>query len=214
MTQGYFITFEGGEGAGKSTQIARLGQFLVEKGYSVTQTREPGGTKLAEVIRCFILSGQAKPYGEEVETLLFATARHDHIEQLIRPALNNSHIVLCDRFVDSTRVYQGLSGTLNESFMQNLERASLNGVQPDLTIILDIDPNIGLARASKRRVGAVDRFEEESLAIHQKRRMGFLNIAKNEPNRCVVVDANRDENSIFSDIYAHVSKKLRSHFHE
>jgi dTMP kinase len=211
MMQGYFITFEGGEGAGKSTQIARLAKALSRDGHAVTQTREPGGSVGAEAVRNVILSGQAEQYGVEVEAILFATARNDHIEQLIRPALIKGHIVLCDRFIDSTRVYQGLSGNLDSHFLTNLERISLNGVRPDLTIILDIDPIIGLQRAERRRVGAADRFEKESVEIHERRRQGFLNIAQREPHRCVIIDANQTENAIFNDIYMRVAQKIGVH---
>ncbi len=187
LARGFFITFEGGEGAGKSTQIERLSRKLRDKRYAVTVTREPGGSPGAEAIRHVILSGAAEPFGPTMEALLFAAARSDHIEQLIRPALRRGKIVLCDRFVDSWRVYQD---NIDPALMAEMEHVSLNGVMPDLTLIFDLDPEEGLRRASARRGnGEVDRFERETLAIHRRRRQAFLDVALKEPRRCVVIDA-------------------------
>ena len=187
MARGFFITFEGGEGAGKSTQIGRLAQKLRDKRYPVVVTREPGGSPGAEAIRHVILSGAAEPFGPEMEALLFAAARSDHIEQLIRPALRRGKIVLCDRFVDSWRVYQGAAGNIDAALLDEIERVSVNGVMPDMTLIFDIDPEEGLRRASERRgEDEADRFEKETLAIHKRRRQAFLDIARKEPKRCVV----------------------------
>lgn len=190
MARGFFITFEGGEGAGKSTQIERLARKLRDKRYAVTVTREPGGSPGAEAIRHVILSGAAEPFGPTMEALLFAAARSDHIEQLIRPALRRGKIVLCDRFVDSWRVYQD---NIDPALMAEMEHVSLNGVMPDLTLIFDLDPEEGLRRASARRgEGEADRFERETLAIHRRRRKAFLDVALKEPRRCVVIDAMPD----------------------
>jgi len=187
LARGFFITFEGGEGAGKSTQIERLARKLRDKRYAVTVTREPGGSPGAEAIRHVILSGAAEPFGPTMEALLFAAARSDHIEQLIRPALRRGKIVLCDRFVDSWRVYQD---NIDPALMAEMEYVSLNGVMPDLTLIFDLDPEDGLRRASARRgQGEADRFERETIAIHRRRRKAFLDIAVKEPRRCVVIDA-------------------------
>ena len=187
MKRGFFITFEGGEGAGKSTQIDRLAYKLRDNRYAVTVTREPGGSAGAEAIRHVILSGAAEPFGPTMEALLFAAARSDHIEQLIRPALKRGKVVLCDRFVDSWRVYQD---DVDPALMLEIERVSLNGVMPDLTLIFDLDPEEGLRRAAARRgKDAADRFERETLAIHRRRRKAFLDIALKEPRRCVVIDA-------------------------
>lgn len=197
MARGLFITFEGGEGAGKSTQIARLAQKLREKGYDLLVTREPGGSPGAEAVRHVILSGAAEPFGPEMEALLFAAARADHVEQAIRPALESGKIVLCDRFIDSMRVYQGVTGNLSSDFMKAVERVAIDGVMPDLTLILDIEPEEGLRRASARRGGEeVDRFEKETLDIHRKRREAFLAIAEREPQRCIVIDASRDPDAV------------------
>ncbi len=201
---GCFITFEGGEGAGKSTQILLLAAALKERGRDVIVTREPGGSPGAEAVRHVILSGAAEPFGIEVEAILFAAARNDHVEQIIRPAVKAGKVVLCDRFMDSTRVYQGMSGGLEAVFVANLERVAVNGMVPDMTIILDIDPVIGLKRASARRAGPADRFEKETVETHQRRREGFLSIASAEPKRCIVVDAQRDQDIIANEIRAHV----------
>ncbi len=205
---GYFITFEGGEGAGKSTQILHLAEALKECGLSVLVTREPGGSAGAEAVRHVILSGAAEQFGTEVEAMLFAAARNDHVEQIIRPAVLAGQIVLCDRFMDSTRVYQGMSGGLDTNFVSNLERVAINGMMPDLTIILDIDPTLGLQRAAARRAGPADRFEKETVAMHQKRREGFLAIAKAVPSRCAVIDAANDAVIIAQEIRNIVFKRL------
>lgn len=209
MSRGFFITFEGGEGAGKSTQISRLADRLSRAGMEVLTTREPGGSPGAEAIRHVILSGAAEPFGETMEAILFAAARSDHVEQLIRPAVEEGAIVLCDRFMDSSRVYQGVTGDIDMEFMRALERVTVNGMFPDLTIILDIDPQIGLQRAASRRSGdAPDRFEKEDVEIHRKRRAAFLDIARTEPKRCVVVDASLEPDAIARAIEEVVAVRL------
>jgi dTMP kinase len=190
VARGIFITFEGGEGAGKSTQIARLAAALRERGHEVVLTREPGGSPGAEAVRHVILSGAAEPFGPAMEAVLFAAARADHVEQVIRPAVTRGAIVLCDRFVDSSRVYQGVTGGLEPGFMQALEMATVGATMPDLTILLDLDPEEGMRRAAARRgEDAADRFEKEALDIQRRRREAFLDIARAEPERCVVIDA-------------------------
>lgn len=191
MVDGVFITFEGGEGAGKSTQIDRLAKKLRAKKYDIVVTREPGGSPGAEAVRHVLLSGAAEPFGPKMEALLFAAARSDHVEQVIRPAIARGCIVLCDRFMDSSRVYQGVTGGNEPDFMDALERVAVHGAVPDLTLILDLDPKEGLARATARRgeQAVADRFEKETLEIHQRRREAFLAIAAAEPERCVVIDA-------------------------
>ncbi len=198
---GLFITFEGGEGAGKSTQIALLAEHLRTLGLDPLITREPGGSAGAEAVRHVILSGNAENYGPAMEALLFAAARADHVDQLIRPALSEGRVVLCDRFIDSSRAYQGVTGNLDATYMAAIERIAIDGAMPDLTIILDIPAEKGLSRAVKRRGADVaDRFEKEAIAVHEARRQAFLAIAKDEPDRCKVVDADRSQDVISADI--------------
>ena len=200
MQSGSFISFEGGEGAGKSTQIRRLAETLRGRGFDVVVTREPGGSPGAEAVRHVLLSGAAEPFGSKMEAVLFAAARSDHVEQVIRPAVERGAVVLSDRFLDSSRVYQGVTGGLDAGFMQALERVAINGMMPDLTLILDLDPAEGDETA--------DRFEKETLAIHEQRREAFLDIAHREPERCVVIDASRSEDAVAERIAAAVDALL------
>lgn len=187
---GRFITFEGGEGAGKSTQASMLADRLRGYGISVQLTREPGGSVGAEIIRHILLSGAAKPLGPDVEAILFAAARQEHLADLIRPALKRGKWVICDRFADSTRVYQGMLGKVDPRLIRSLERLTVGPTRPDLTIILDLAAEIGLYRARKRRGNAAgDRFESEGLQFHQTLRDAYRAIARNEPDRCVLIDA-------------------------
>ena len=208
MARGLFITFEGGEGAGKSTQIQRLATKLRAKGYKLTVTREPGGSPGAEAVRHVLLSGAAEPFGPAMEALLFAAARSDHVEQVIRPAVERGEIVLCDRFLDSTRAYQGVSGGVPAPIISALERLTLHGVMPNLTIVLDIPVEEGLARMSRRR-GAPDRFESEDIAQHERIRKAFIDIAEEEPNRCVIIDARKPEALVAEDVWEAVTERLR-----
>lgn len=211
-TTGLFVTFEGGEGAGKSTQIRLLAESLKARGLDVVTTREPGGSPGAEAVRHVVLSGAAEDYGTRMEALLFAAARSDHVEELIRPALTDGKVVLCDRFMDSSRVYQGVTGNLEPAFIEALERVAINGVVPDCTLILDLPATVGLARA-RARAGETDnstpdRFEKEELETHEKRREAFLDIAEREPLRCRVIDATRDQAEIAEQILAIVDPLL------
>ncbi|MFN7102595.1 MAG: dTMP kinase [Pseudorhizobium sp.] len=200
---GLFVTFEGGEGAGKSTQIGRLAEGLRRRGRDVLVTREPGGSPGAEAVRHVLLSGAAEEFGVRMEAILFAAARNDHVEEVIRPALDSGAVVLCDRFMDSSRVYQGVTGNLEPDFLEALQRVAINGLEPDCTIILDLPADKGLARARKRGgSGAPDRFEREELQTHEKRREAYLEIAAAYPERCRVVDADRAEEAIAADILA------------
>jgi dTMP kinase len=202
LKRGLFITFEGGEGVGKSTQVRRLADSLKADGLDVLTTREPGGSAGAEAVRHVLLSGAAEPLGPRMEAVLFAAARSDHVEQVIRPAVEAGRIVLCDRFMDSSRVYQGVTGGLDPAFMTALERVTVNGMRPHLTIVLDIEPAEGLRRASARRgegEGA-DRYEKEDVAMHRRRREAFLAIARAEPDRCVVLDAGRSADAVARDV--------------
>jgi dTMP kinase len=205
---GFFITFEGGEGSGKSTQIARLAETLRQRKIPVVVTHEPGGSPGADALRQIILSGAAEALGPDIETILFSAARIDHLQTVIRPALAVDKVVLCDRFHDSTRVYQGLAG-VDKELLDGLEDAVLDGLKPDLTLILDIAATEGLRRAAGRRGEDVpDRFERESLTLHESRRNGFLSIARAEPERCVVIDANRPADAIAAEIDFLVTEKL------
>ncbi|MFN7024738.1 MAG: dTMP kinase [Pseudorhizobium sp.] len=203
---GLFVTFEGGEGAGKSTQIRLLAENLRRRGRDVLVTREPGGSPGAEAVRHVLLSGAAEEFGVRMEAILFAAARNDHVEEVIRPALDSGAVVLCDRFMDSSRVYQGVTGNLEPDFLEALQRIAIDGLEPDCTVILDLPAEKGLARARKRGgSGAPDRFEREELQTHEKRREAYLEIAAADPERCRVVDADRAEEEIAADILALVA---------
>lgn len=206
MTRGGFITLEGGEGAGKSAQTRRLAAALRTRGIEVVATREPGGTPHAEALRALILSGGLRDKGAAAEALAFSAARIDHIDELIAPALLRGAFVVCDRFADSTRAYQGTAGDLPVEFLDRLERVAVGDCRPDLTLIIDLAPEIGLARAAARRgTGGVDRFEAEGLDFHSALRAGFLEIAARAPGRCVVIDGAADEASVGQAIWRAVS---------
>lgn len=209
---GKFITFEGGDGAGKSTQMRRLAAALVATGRKVQQTREPGGTPAAEAVRHLILSGRAKSMGPEGEAVLFAAARADHVEKVIRPALEREEWILCDRFADSTRVYQGAGGGADDKLLRALERVAVGETRPDLTIILDVPAAVGLERARGRQGeeanAAADRFEAEELSLQEKRRQAFLDIAGREPDRCLVIDASQSEDEVAHAVWKAVSTRL------
>lgn len=207
--RGRFLTFEGGEGAGKSTQVAALEDALKRVGVDVLVTREPGGTPGADLVRHAVLSGAAASFGPEVETLLFAAARAEHVDRVIRPALAAGRWVVCDRFLDSTRVYQGGHG-VGAPLLRALETVAVGDVVPDLTIILDLPAETGLARAAERRGegGAADRFEAETIAVHEARRRRFLEIAAAEPDRCAVVDAAPRPSIVAAAVRRVVSQRL------
>jgi dTMP kinase len=209
LPEGRFITFEGGEGAGKSTQIERLRHRLEARGVDVITTREPGGSPRAERIRQSLLSGEAKRFGPFAEALMFSAARMDHLHETIRPALERGAFVLCDRFADSTRAYQGVLGAVDQALIEELERAVVSETRPDLTFILDVPADVGLERASHRRGGeGADRFEAEDRSFHDRLRQAFLTIAEQEPERCVVIDANRDVDTVESEIWQAVERLL------
>jgi dTMP kinase len=207
-SRGRFITLEGGEGAGKSVQAKRLAERLAALGHAVVGTREPGGSPGAEALREAILTGFATDFSPAGQALLFAAARLDHLEKTILPALKRGAWVVSDRFADSTRAYQGAAGNLPEAFVASLERLTVAANRPDLTLILDLPPEIGLKRADERRQGPTDRFESEGLLFHQTLRHAFLHIAASEPERCVVIDANRDEEAVAAAIWSAVEARL------
>lgn len=195
MARGVFITFEGGEGTGKSTQARRLAARLREAGREVVLTREPGGAPGAEEIRALLVTGEAGRWSPVTETLLMYAARRDHIERTIRPGLERGAVVISDRFADSTRAYQGAAGGAPETLIAALEREVLQGLTPDLTLILDLPAAAGLARAQGRG-GAETRFEGKAIGYHERLRAAFLAIAAAEPARCAVIDALGTEDAV------------------
>jgi dTMP kinase len=210
--RGRFISFEGGEGAGKSTQIRLLAERLDAAGVPAIVTREPGGSPGAEIIRHVVLSGMGKLLGAEAETLLFAAARDDHVHAVIEPALSQGVWVLCDRFSDSTRAYQGSLGEVAPALLNAMERVTIGGLKPDLTVILDVPTQIGMQRAAARRgQGTPDRFEAEGVLFHQQLREAFRLIAVREPQRCVLIDANTDAAIVAANIWATLTERLLSH---
>jgi dTMP kinase len=207
--RGKFITFEGGEGSGKSTQAAVLAKRLESFGIAVLLTREPGGSPGAEIIRHVLLSGAAKPLGPAAEAILFAAARSDHVKCAIEPALTAGKWVICDRFADSTRVYQGALGKLDHRLIKALERVSIGDLKPDLTFVLDVSVEVGLERAAARRNGSrPDRFEAEEAAAHQRLRDAYLALAAAEPNRCVLIDAGANKDVIAKRIWTLVDSRF------
>ncbi|MET3560019.1 dTMP kinase [Bartonella japonica] len=211
---GYFITFEGGEGAGKTTQISLLAQYLCSKGYEVLTTREPGGTAGAEAIRHVLLSGQVQDYGPLIEAILFTAARSDHVNEVIKPSLQKGKIILCDRFIDSTRVYQGLNNMVSSSVLSVLESIALNGIMPHLTFLLDIPATYGMERANLRRkqTEVIDYFEKSELKIQEQRRQAFLQLAKQEPRRFRVIDATGAVEDIAQQIKAMCYQEILDQF--
>jgi dTMP kinase len=205
-----FITLEGGEGVGKSTQALRLVERLRQAGIRAIATREPGGSPGAEMLRDLLLSGKIKDIGAKAEAILFAAARIDHIDHKIAPALAAGTWVVSDRFADSTRVYQVALGGLDPAFLLALERVTLGEIRPDLTLILDLPAEIGLARAAERRDpdSASDRFEGEAVTFHEALRKAYLEIAAAEPQRCVVVDAAQSKDEVGQAIWDIVSYRL------
>src|SRR5262249_13798158 len=207
--RGQFITIEGGEGTGKSTQAELLAQRLRALAIGVVVTREPGGSAGAEAIRHVLLSGAAKPLGPVTEALLFAAARDDHVRTVIRPALAQGQWVICDRFIDSTRVYQGVLGEVDPKLIHGLERLMVGEAMPNLTFILDLPAEIGLKRAAGRRgKKKADRFETEQIEFHTRLRDAYRKIAENEPRRCVLVDASQPKSKVADVIGSAVNKRL------
>ena len=207
MQRGKFITLEGGEGVGKSTQIRRLIARLSDQGKEVVATREPGGSPGAESIRDLVLRGAADRWSPMTETLLMYASRRDHIERVITPALAAGKWVVCDRYADSTRAYQGAAGGVEPAFIAALEDHVLGDVRPDLTLIFDLDPKIGLARAVDR-AGAEMRFESKGVAFHIRLRQAFLDIAALEPQRCAVIAAQGSLEAVEALVWSAVQDRL------
>ncbi len=207
MTHGSFITFEGGEGTGKSTQVARLVARLRARDLEVVQTREPGGSQGAEEIRNLALNGDAGRWSPMTETLLMYAARSDHLERTIRPALEAGRWVVCDRFADSSRAYQGAGGGTPAEFIETLDAAIVGATQPDLTLVFDLPVEVGLERAFGRGLFET-RFESKGLEFHERLRRGFLDIAAAHPDRCVVIDADGDQDTVEARVWAAVEARL------
>ena len=203
---GKFITFEGGEGAGKSTQVTILAQRLeTEFGLKVVVTREPGGSPFTEKIRDLILS--KRPAVCETEFLLFAASRTEHIATVITPALKAGYFVICDRFIDSTRVYQGVLGDVSPEFIKTVEQFTVRPYIPELTLILDVPAELSISRARTR--GALSRYDAIAKEQHQVLRNGFLEIAMHEPRRCVVIDGARSEEKVGAEVFETVVSRLQ-----
>ncbi len=200
MTQnGLLITFEGGEGSGKSTQSQILYDTLIEKGFEVTKTREPGGTKFAEIIREILVQGDSNKIDNISELFLFAAARTDHVQKVIKKSLKDNKIVICDRFIDSTLAYQGYAGNLDLDIVKEVNKISIGEIYPDITFIFDIDPTQGIERALGEN-NKETRFEEKDIMYHKKIRDGYLSIARDNAQRCVVING--------ADDIEQISKKI------
>jgi dTMP kinase len=210
---GIFITLEGIEGCGKTTQIRLLEEFLKGKNYDVVTTREPGGTRIGDQIRRVLLVSENKEMAPIAELLLYAAARNQHIEEVIKPALERGQVVICDRYADATTAYQGAARKINPEYLVRVHEIATGGLQPQLTLLLDCPPHIGLERAIERNEQSTlhdreDRFEKESLEFHESVRQGYLRIANNEPDRLRVIDATRAPESIHQDIVKEVMRVL------
>jgi len=208
-----FITFEGGEGVGKSTQVKRLLANLADASIEAVRTREPGGTPKAEAVRSFILQGRSESWGPGSEAVLFAAARLNHVNELIAPNLAAGKWVISDRFHDSTRAYQGLTGGVDDKLIAALEALALDGHAPDLTIVLDMDPEVAFQRVAQRALEdglalTGDRFEKEDIEWHKRLRDSFLAIARANPDRCVVISAEQSEDALEAAIWSVVSTRF------
>lgn len=203
MTTGRFVAFEGGEGSGKSTQLTLLAEALAAQGADVVQTREPGGSPRGERIRELILAQDSSDLDPRCEALLFAAARADHVAATVRPALNRGAIVLTDRYIDSSVAYQGQARALGEEWVRRISRWATQDLDPDLTIVLDIDPTVGLARAQD-----ANRLEAEPMPFHRAVREAFLRYAQESPDRYVVISADRPPQDVASDVRRAVASVL------
>lgn len=213
-----FITFEGGEGSGKTTLINRIGDKLTSNNHRVITTREPGGTEQGEKVRKLIVQGEYNTWSPMEEVLLIFAARHAHVEQVIRPALAKGKIVLCDRFTDSTRAYQGYGHGLDPAVIEQMNDLVLGGFTPDLTFVLDVEPRKGIERSKQRltaeKFGSLpleDRFEKLDLAFHERLRAGFLDIAAKNKNRCIVIPDGLSMDEVATQVYDAVVKRIQKH---
>lgn len=207
MTQGSFITFEGGEGSGKSTQIETLRKVLEGRGHEVILTREPGGSPGAEEIRALLVTGEPSRWEPLTEALLLASSRHEHVVRTIRPALARGAIVLCDRFYDSSMAYQGYAHGLGTDLIERITDIAVGETRPDLTLIFDMDVEVGLARA-KARVDTEDRYEKMGLDFHSKLRAAYADIAAKNPDRCVIVDADQPIEAVGREVLEVITARL------
>ena len=207
---GLFITFEGGEGCGKSTQIAALKARFEDMGKTVVQTREPGGTALGESVRNLLQYDDAgQGMSPEAELLLFAASRAQHVRELVAPAIAEGQIVLCDRFLDSTTVYQGVARAIDSKKVDTINQFAIGDTNPDLTILIDLPPEIGLARVHARSDGQLDRMENEAIEFFQAVRQGYLDLAKSEPKRFLVLDGNQSVEELETQIWQRVGVTLK-----
>ena len=206
MAKGVFITFEGGEGAGKSTQLRLLADRVAAAGRDVIATREPGGSPGAEALRDLVVNGSVDRWSPLAELLIFYAARADHLERTIRPALARGAVVLSDRFSDSSRAYQGAGGGVDADLLRAVDGGVVGADKPDLTLILDLPVEAGLARAAAR--GGDDRFESKGLGFHQRLRDGFLAIAEEEPGRCAVIDGAQPVEAVATQVWAKAAARL------
>jgi dTMP kinase len=210
MQRGWFISFEGGEGTGKSTQIERVAVLLRDRGHDVVVTREPGGTALAESVRALLLD-PAHHLDGVTEIFLLEAARHDHVERVIRPALERGAVVLCDRFADSSWVYQGVVRGLGEREVERLNELATGGLDPDLTVVLDLNPRAGLGRALDRNSASASResrLDDEPIEFHEKVRAGFHRLAERFPGRVRLVDADGPADEVFRRVLAVLPEEL------
>lgn len=203
-----FITLEGGEGAGKSTQIKRIAAALEKMGRQVVVTREPGGSKAAEAMRNLFIAENGAEWPLTAQALLMFAARSHHTETFIKPALADGKVVICDRYTDSTRVYQGYAGGMGLKAIDNIKELAIGDFEPDLTFILDIDPEVGLKRGAGRSNDTDTTFEQKDIAFHQELRKGFLEIADGNAVRCKVIDAAQDEDNVAGAIMAEIEKRI------
>ena len=207
---GLFITFEGGEGCGKSTQIAALKARLEAMGKTVVQTREPGGTALGESVRNLLQYDDAgQGMSPEAELLLFAASRAQHVRELVAPAIAEGQIVLCDRFLDSTTVYQGVARAIDSKKVDTINQFAIGDTMPDLTILIDLPPEIGLARVHARSDGKLDRMENEAIEFFQAVRQGYLDLAKSEPKRFLVLDGSQSVEELETQIWQKVEATFK-----